>query len=179
MRTTAVYDQDKFTKVHADRRLKSQCVHQIWQKQRKAVMFFSNIYFRFKYVIHQFSLVQTHFLPYNNLFQSLVKIFPDKQDIYTNNVKVIKIDYTRFENSRYLKVANIQVLSGYQGAIEFSIRACISFERNEREWLSFMWVILMAHHHFSTGLSSSTQSKQWQIELFYLGAWCRFLWKMI
>ena len=119
----SVYE-NKFAKVHADRRLKSQCVHQIWQKQRKAVMFFSNIYFRFKYVIHQFSLVQTHFLPYNNLFQSLVKIFPDKQDIYTNNVKVIKIDYTRFENSRYLQIfeyrVSIEGLSSSRYALAFS-----------------------------------------------------------
>ena len=66
--------------------------------------------------------------------------------ILTNNdVKVIKIDYTRFENSRYSILENIRVYSsierescGYRGAVEFSICARISLERNDREWLSFM-----------------------------------------
>ena len=75
-------------------------------------------------------------------FSRLLKSFPDKQTIYTNDVKVIKIDYTRFENSRYSILANIRVSSENRGAIDFSIHAHIFLERNQREWLSFMSAVL-------------------------------------
>ena len=139
MRTTdlEISDEDKFAKVHVDRRLKLQCVHRIWQKQRKPVMFFCNIYFRFIRYVSNFlrhwivRLIGCRIILCNSPiffrtkafspvsfsriilpFQSLVKIFPDKQNLYTctNNVKVIKIhvDYTRFENSCCSILTNIQ-----------------------------------------------------------------------
>ena len=51
-----------------------------------------------------------------NILQSCVVYF-NNLDIVTNNVKVIKVDYTRFENSCYLQIFEYRVSSEYQARI--------------------------------------------------------------